>query len=74
MDALRAIAQNNYSIESFYLKVVYDGSEKNSFLNIVKALQDLHYNVKQIDVEENQVVGILFKMETVTNHLKMVFK
>ena len=74
MDAIRAITQNNYSIESFYLKVTYKGAEKNCIPSLVKSIQELNYNVKQIDVAGDKVVGILFKNEKVTSMVNMCLK
>ena len=74
MDAIEAIAENNYSIESYYVKVSYEGTEKSSILDLVNTIQDRHYNVTQIDIVGDRVDAILFKIERVTNSFRVVIK
>ena len=74
MDAIEAIAENNYSIESYYVKVSYEGTEKSSILDLVNTIQDRHYNVTQIDIVGDRVDAILFKIERVTKSFRVVIK
>lgn len=75
MDALKAIEENNYSIESYYIKVSYEGgTEKSSIPDLVNSIQDRHYNVTQIDIVGDKVDAILFKVERVTNHFRVNIK